>query len=117
MRGAQAILMVYDVCNDTSFEHVKHWMDKIHELGGAQVQVILVGNKCDSENRIVTATRGENLAKTFEVEFMETSALDGHNIDRAFMNLAKKCVVDGKLKHRSSIQIDNSTKGTGNCCA
>lgn len=121
MRGAQGILMVYDVCDATSFEHVKHWMDKINEIGTSTVQVLLIGNKCDdSENRVIQSTRGEKLAKTYNVEFLETSALDGQNINTAFMRLAAKCInsIAGVNNETSPVALTNPKKRIRleNCC-
>lgn len=53
------------------------------------MDIILVGNKCDLvESRKVKLKEGEDLAKSYNVPFMETSAANASNIDKAFRTMA-----------------------------
>lgn len=45
---------------------------------------VLVGNKCDSNDRRVSKEEGEALARLHEIPFIETSALEGTNISKIF---------------------------------
>ena len=48
----------------------------------SKVERLLIGNKCDWETeRVVESERGEQLAQSLNIPFMETSARTGHNID------------------------------------
>ena len=47
LRGAQGILVVYDVTDRDSFESVSLWMQEIESCGVQNPQILLVGNKCD----------------------------------------------------------------------
>lgn len=47
------------------------------------------GNKCDSEDRIVDREDGERLAREYKVNFMETSAKTGLNVELAFIEVAR----------------------------
>lgn len=52
---------------------------------------MLVGNKCDkSYEREVTREEGVDLARSFECEFLETSAKTGVNVERLFTVLVRK---------------------------
>ena len=46
-RGAQGALLVYDITQRASFDRVKHWFDRAKQLGGADIEAVLVGNKID----------------------------------------------------------------------
>ncbi|XP_031468628.1 ras-related protein Rab-10-like isoform X2 [Phasianus colchicus] len=59
-RGAQGFVLVYDITNLDSFQGVTSWMKDIHEKAGDEVDIILLGNKCDKESeRVVPKYKGE----------------------------------------------------------
>ncbi|XP_033925495.1 ras-related protein Rab-10-like isoform X2 [Melopsittacus undulatus] len=59
-RGAQGFVLVYDITNLDSFHSITSWMRDIHEKAGDEVDVILLGNKCDKESeRVVPKQKGE----------------------------------------------------------
>lgn len=50
---------------------------------------ILIGNKCDlSDSREVKIEEGEELARQYDIPFMETSAKDSLNVDNLFQAMA-----------------------------
>ena len=52
--------------------------------------IVLIGNKNDlKEQRQVSTEEGEKKAKLFKLAYMETSALDGNNIENAFFEVLK----------------------------
>ena len=62
-----------------------------------KIGLILLGNKCDSEQRTVTTQDGESLGKELEIAYYETSALTGNGIAQAFEFLAKDRLVKKKI--------------------
>jgi len=90
MKGADAILVIYAVNNPQSFENVVDWTKQIKNNTAEDTCVILVGSKCDVEDRCVEYSEGEALAKELGVEFFETSAKENINIDQVFMTAANK---------------------------
>jgi len=48
-RGAQGIIIVYDVTDRDSFENVRNWIQEIEKYSKSNVCKVLVGNKCDQE--------------------------------------------------------------------
>mmetsp|Transcript_69721 Transcript_69721/g.202140 ORF Transcript_69721/g.202140 Transcript_69721/m.202140 type:complete len:208 (+) Transcript_69721:88-711(+) len=88
-RGAHGIIVVYDVTDRDSFNNVKHWMQEIEKYAVAGVQRLLVGNKCDLvPKRVVSYDEGKELADDFGVTFLETSAKEAVNVERAFETMA-----------------------------
>jgi Ras-related protein Rab-1A len=58
----------------------------------------LVGNKSDmSDKRKVTFEEGQELAKTYKIGFLETSAKNASNIDMAFQSIAKNIIDKMKI--------------------
>ena len=45
--GAMGIILAYDMTSEASFSNVSTWMRQIKEHAGADVSIILVGNKFD----------------------------------------------------------------------
>uniref|UniRef100_A0A673XGS3 small monomeric GTPase n=1 Tax=Salmo trutta TaxID=8032 RepID=A0A673XGS3_SALTR len=76
-RDANALLLLYDVTNRTSFDNIKAWLTEIHDYAQQDVVLMLLGNK------------------EFGVPYMETSAKSGLNVELAFTAVAIE------LKHRS----------------
>ncbi|KAM5157961.1 ras-related protein Rab-10-like [Mantella aurantiaca] len=88
-RGAQGFLLVYDITNKNSFENISLWMKDIKIKAGEDVEVVLLGNKCDKEDeREVSKERGEKLAWEYGIPFFETSAKENINIEKAFLILS-----------------------------
>lgn len=94
------IMLVYDVTNDKSFENIKNWIRNIEENASADVEKMLLGNKCElTDKRQVTKERGEQLAVEYGIKFMETSAKSSINVEEAFYTLARdiKAKMEKKL--------------------
>ena len=53
-RGANGILLVFDVTNSSSFEHIKNWIEQIKEEASDKIIIYLIGNKIDCiDNRVI----------------------------------------------------------------
>jgi GTPase SAR1 family protein len=98
-------------------------------LGGEDLIAILVGNKIDLHSaRQVTTAEGETLALQIGVPFIETSALNGSNVEKAFVNMTKhiKKYIDSKglrgvkaesIKTSGGVVLSQSErKNRSNCC-
>merc|ERR1711934_231249 len=57
-RGAMGILLVYDVTDKKSFEHIKEWTKSIDQHASETAVKILVGNKCDIPQPNVSKEEG-----------------------------------------------------------
>lgn len=41
------IMLVYDITNEKTFENIKNWIRNIEENASADVEKMLLGNKCE----------------------------------------------------------------------
>ncbi|CAJ1348552.1 unnamed protein product [Effrenium voratum] len=90
-RGAHGIIVVYDVTDKESFNNVKHWVQEIDKYAADGVNKLLVGNKCDlSSKKVVSYDEAKELADSFGIQFMETSAKNAHNVEQAFQTMARE---------------------------
>ena len=102
-KGADGIVLVYDVTDDASYEKIRDWMDQI--LSNTQrdeIGLVLLGNKCDMEPRIITEEQGNQLADELKISYFETSALTGQGIKEAFEQLTRD------IMKRKGVGNDNS---------
>ena len=93
--NSNAFIIVYDITNLESFESVMNWIEQIKENAPENVKSILLGNKSDlEEKRKISEEEGKNLAKKININFYETSAQNGANIEKAIDNLVKDVIND-----------------------
>ncbi len=116
-KGANGIILIYDVTNINTYENIKKWLNEIKEEISDKVSIILIGNKIDNENqRKITKEQGEKLANEVNIPFFETSAKTGEGIDAAIKDLVKKVMVYiSKKNGRDNLKLsENSQKRK--CC-
>ncbi|KAK2511987.1 Rab10 [Columba guinea] len=121
-RGAMGIMLVYDITNAKSFENISKWLRNIDEHANEDVERMLLGNKCDMEDkRVVPRAKGEQIAREHGIRFFETSAKANINIEKAFLTLAEDILRKTPVKEPNSENVDISSGGgvTGwksKCC-
>ncbi|ETO03361.1 GTP-binding protein YPTM1 [Reticulomyxa filosa] len=92
-RGAHGVILVYDITQKSSFEHVQDWLDEVHKCTGDNVIKLVVGNKADLiELREVEETVAQAYAQRVNSSFVETSAKTASNVDKAFLTIAQQLV-------------------------
>ncbi|KAI8764506.1 ras-related protein RabC [Biomphalaria glabrata] len=92
-RGANGLIIVFDVCDLTSFERVPYWIDEASRYGDPSCIKLLVGNKVDKVNdRQVTSALAQSLADQFGMQYIETSAKEAHNVHAVFDVMADTIV-------------------------
>ncbi len=81
---SHGFILVYDITNKISFEDISNYYNNCLEKK-KNYCYILVGNKCDEKDkREVSYEEGKNLAKKMNINFLETSAKSGQNINEIF---------------------------------
>ena len=89
--GGQGVILVYDVTRAHTLEACGIWYQRVIEtLGVASLPGVLVANKIDLRERTcVGRQQGQQMAQSLNMEFFETSALDGADVDAPFNAIAK----------------------------
>uniref|UniRef100_A0A8C4IW95 RAB42, member RAS oncogene family n=1 Tax=Dromaius novaehollandiae TaxID=8790 RepID=A0A8C4IW95_DRONO len=84
-RSAAGALLVFDVTNRASFEHVTEWYQEAAGGGATgEAAFVLVGHKCDlAGERAVSAEEAGRLAASLGMAFVETSAASNLNVELA----------------------------------
>ena len=101
-KKADAILLVYDISEKSSFDKIKNnYAQKIKDYCKKDIPILLLGNKTDKENeRKVTQEEGMALALKENYEFKESSCLQNINVAGAFEYLMEKLNFDYHRKLR-----------------
>ena len=92
-KGANGILVVYDITNRKSFENLNSWLIEIEKNGNKNVYKLLIGNKSDLEDeRKVSKEEGKEFAEINGMEFFETSAKEDYQVQDAFIQLTRDVI-------------------------
>eukprot|EP01097_Dermamoeba_algensis_P004451 TRINITY_DN2900_c0_g1_i2.p1 TRINITY_DN2900_c0_g1~~TRINITY_DN2900_c0_g1_i2.p1 ORF type:complete len:673 (-),score=186.12 TRINITY_DN2900_c0_g1_i2:155-2173(-) len=82
-RGANGVVLVYDVTDRRSFDHLTNWVSEVKESNPSYMTWLVIGNKADLDREVPTA-EATRFAQSINAAFMETSALQNSNIHEAF---------------------------------
>ena len=91
-RSAHALILVYDVSSQPSFDCLPHWLREVEEYASPKVLRVLVGNKIDREDRELPSHVGEEFARVNNMYFIETSARECENVDKLFYEIARELI-------------------------
>lgn len=123
-RGADGIIMVYDVTSNDSFEHVNDWLKEVNRYAAEGTVKLLVGNKSDrTADKIVTEEQAKEFADDLGIAFLETSAKSAKNVEEAFLTMAGELIRQrdargGSDKTKRGIDLNGTKKeqALGGCC-
>ena len=120
----QGIILMYDLTNRDSFEHLQNWLNLINKNVSNKV-VILVANKLDlaQEKRIVTEEEGEDIGKKNDMLFFEGSGASGENVDEIFRSIADevyKKLIDERNDRsdfdNNNLKLNKKKREKKKCC-
>ena len=85
-------IVVYDVESQETFDNTKWWIKEAMRNGTENAVFLLMGNKCDSSNRVVDKEEAMALAKEHGALFAEVSSRTGTNLEQAFQKLTTRMI-------------------------
>jgi len=137
-RGAAGALLVFDTTYRKSFLNLSQWLEDLKSYGDPDLTVVVVGNKSDlcqstsdnpdgtaSLSRQVTHEEALSWAEERGLEYIETSAKTGDNVEEAFAKIARKIYESGRLdlqnrlnqqRPGASFPLPSSTTDRKQCC-
>jgi small GTP-binding protein len=62
-KGSKGAIIVFDVSRRETFDHIDKWHKDITQNTEENISIIIVGNKCDLENRNVSTEEAKDKAK------------------------------------------------------
>ncbi|XP_059415993.1 uncharacterized protein LOC132151701 [Carassius carassius] len=113
---ADGLLLMYAITCSNSFISVRDWISRAQERAPDDVIMMLLGNKNDSVERAVQIQEGADLAREYNINFMECSAATGANVSESMTTLAE-LLMERKLQKERHITLrrEPSQKKSG-CC-
>uniref|UniRef100_A0A8C6HX94 small monomeric GTPase n=1 Tax=Mus spicilegus TaxID=10103 RepID=A0A8C6HX94_MUSSI len=99
MRTGEGFLCVFAINNSKSFADINLYREQIKRVKDSDdVPMVLVGNKCDLPTRTVDTKQAHELAKSYGIPFIETSAKTRQGVEDAFYTLVREI-----LLHRETL--------------
>ena len=93
-RGSVGAVVLFDLTSSESFEKSIEWYKLALEICGKSLSVVFVGNKRDlADKREVDFKKVEAFVKTEDLSYVETSCLNGENVDLVFSELVENILV------------------------
>ena len=107
-KGANGILVVYDITERKSFDNLNSWLIEIEKNGNKNVYKLLIGNKSDLEDeRQISKEEGKEFAEINGMQFFETSAKANFQVQEAFIQLTRNVI---KTKDKTLEKGDKNMK-------
>eukprot|EP00826_Nyctotherus_ovalis_P037555 TRINITY_DN3433_c0_g2_i3.p1 TRINITY_DN3433_c0_g2~~TRINITY_DN3433_c0_g2_i3.p1 ORF type:complete len:207 (-),score=54.36 TRINITY_DN3433_c0_g2_i3:175-795(-) len=131
-RGSDACILVFDLCDKTTFKHLDDWLDiflsQLAEDKAKHFPLVLFGNKADKAEREVTTETARRWCSFHDgMAYYETSAKTKQGLDEAFVHIAELAMKimqaqhepirlrDGKI-HNGIRRDQPQSKSKENCC-
>ena len=122
-RGAQGIILVYDVTRPDTFANLAQWLEEVEVYtpgGGSEVVKLLVGNKIDRD-AAVSRAEAEDWARRHGTIFVESSAKSAVGVAQAFDEIVNKILENPVLlasttPGRKKVDLGAPAGGAGGCC-
>lgn len=117
-RGADGLIVVYDITKKESFDRIQMWIEEAFKYSNENPQRMLIGTKSDmNQNRVITTEQAANLAKSLNMQFFETSAMTGDKVVEAFTAMTRVLLAqkkeaaaqEAKNKPADTVKLDQET--------
>ena len=111
-RGADGIIMVFDLKRSETFDELTYWMEEINKnCDKNKIGLILVGNKNDGnlDERKISREQGNKIGELYNFIYIETSAVTNDNINECF-DLMVKTLFEKNVNDCNNIKNNNEKK-------
>ncbi|KAJ4806372.1 Ras-related protein Rab-11B [Rhynchospora pubera] len=110
-RGALGAMLVYDITRRPTFDHVARWLDELRAHADGSIVIMLIGNKADlTEKCAVPTDDAIAFAEEQGLFFSEASALNGENVEKAFLQLLEEIY---SVVSKKALELDEARRLNG----
>lgn len=111
--GSHGILLMYDITRIGTFTNIRKWIKDIDDICEVKPVMILIGNKIDNNNRMVSTEKGQSFAKKNGLLFAEISVKQNIHLHEVITLLTTEVI-------KKNITIENlkieNLKPEKKCC-
>ncbi|KAJ4907906.1 Ras-related protein RABA2c [Raphanus sativus] len=87
-RAAVGAFLVYDITKRQTFDNALRWLRELRDHADSNIVIMMAGNKSYLNHlNSVAEVDGQNLAEAEGLSFLETSALEAKNVEKAFQTV------------------------------
>lgn len=105
-------MLVIDLTDFNALKSVSGWLNEVNRyMSSSNRNIVLIGNKVDiKENRQIENETMKEYADSLDIQYLETSAKDGTNVNIAFRTIAKKyleqTIAISNITYNNVIKLD-----------
>ncbi len=89
---ANGFIIVYEIDRDSSYLSVDRYYEQILPYVNESTVLVLVGNKIDIKSRNISSDQAREKAARLKMEYFETSAKVGSNVDAVFSYILRELI-------------------------
>jgi len=122
-RGAHGVILVYDVTDQGSFDHLATWIKDVDLYSGEEVVKLLIGNKDDTPSKCVDTEAARDFARDHQMLYMEASAMRATNVNAAFRLLVAEVMHQADtiasqppaFEHKLKVNAERARRAQSGC--
>ena len=120
LKGVHGCIIVFDITKRNTFEKLDNWIKLFHDFNSYKNNIVIVGNKKDKENRVISNIEAQKFCEQYNYPYFETSALTGENVFLSFECIANK-IINSDVIENNNVLLNNkiikvNTEGNLSCC-
>lgn len=120
-KKASGALVVFNLTNYSSFKNIDMWLQELkNSCDNENLQCILIGNKKDLKNRVVSFDEATKLANKYGLNYYEISSKNNDECSKIFEHLAKNIASYNEHKKRQVLDsfpiLESTSSKKKKCC-
>ena len=108
-RGADAVILVFDLTRENTFQEVLYWIREIKNNASNNILIHLVGNKNDLPKKVKKEDI-QSLVLNLQIPYIETSAKNDFNLEILFDELIRQLYQEKLLDNNYLSHHDSKNK-------
>ena len=108
-KGAKGALLVFDLTRRSTFDNIDNWIIDLKTNCDKNMLIMIIGNKLDlEEERDVSKDEAQTKAEQYNLAYMETSAKNGDNSEKAFHEIVEQIYKNADLMAKNDATIEEN---------